>query len=596
MKNTRLYKICLYSVFGVSIILTLAIVVYAVISRMDAVVIVGIIGLAFIGAGIAGIDHVRMRMMFEVLHRKQGQAERIQREESKRVETYVRQIGRDLYDTVPRTSDFSEAKVLARLDALEREIIANDSFNEARLNVVSRALDEINTAAADNRNLLVTGFESNQDHNERIRSEVSESLYCCANNIKEKAGQRLSALERLLDENRSAEERASSRLSSMISVINSNSRGSDEVAVEVREALGRIDLQIARSNSDFFEQLEEVGTKLNLVVTSETQSIRREDRIGAVEASVETGFGVMQSQWSDLSGRLDSVSRTVKRLQSELTSNDQTVGHDTMAKAVDVTQQSLSRLNDENDARFTKLAEQTQKFFNATQNKLEYQRAASEELPKDISDYAALLSKFRIDSTDAPDIGGWSATVPVICTLVKEILEYPSGLRSTLDVGSGTSTFWSALAMRERGEGKCVALEHNPVYAKLLRQRLRAHGLEQWAEVVDAPLITWSPQLDYPCENTRIPDRWYDTGQLEGEKFGLVFVDGPPGDSGVYSRLPALEELWHYLAEDAVIVLDDTIRLEEREIAEIWSRLVLPSGNVETQSHLLKSTVLRVAR
>lgn len=242
------------------------------------------------------------------------------------------------------------------------------------------------------------------------------------------------------------------------------------------------------------------------------------------------------------------------------------------------------------------LSEQAQRFFNATQSKLQYQRAAIEEIPKDVSDYASLCHRFGVDSTSCPDVGGWSATVPVLRTLVEEILSAPDGDFCSLDIGSGTSTFWEALAFRERGTGRCYAVEHDGKYAARLQEFLKAHDLESWVEIVTAPLVEWHPRFEYSISSNLIPNRWYDLSSLHVDNIGLVFVDGPPGGNGVYSRLPAFESIRPYLSNGALIVMDDTIRVEEREIVTLWSDLIELEGNLSIDSKLLKATKMRYSR
>lgn len=245
------------------------------------------------------------------------------------------------------------------------------------------------------------------------------------------------------------------------------------------------------------------------------------------------------------------------------------------------------------DEELAVLSEQAQRFFNATQSKLQYQRAAIEELPKDVRDYASLCNRFRVDSTLCPDVGGWSATVPVLRTLVDEILAAPDDDFYSLDIGSGTSTFWEALAFRERGSGRCYALEHDEKYAARLLEFLKSHDLESWVEIVSAPLVEWQPRFDYPVAADLIPNRWYDLSGLLVDDIGLVFVDGPPGGNGVYSRLPAFESVHPYLSDGSLIVMDDTIRAEEREIVALWSNLLGLEGNLSIDSKLLKATKMR---
>jgi hypothetical protein len=92
---------------------------------------------------------------------------------------------------------------------------------------------------------------------------------------------------------------------------------------------------------------------------------------------------------------------------------------------------------------------------------------------------------------------------------------------------------------------------------------LEERGLSKWAEVVDAPLTevkidgrTW---------------RWYDPAILPEGPFDLLLVDGPPASVGDEARYPAVPMLSGRLADDALVVLDDTRRPDERAIGERWA-------------------------
>ena len=59
---------------------------------------------------------------------------------------------------------------------------------------------------------------------------------------------------------------------------------------------------------------------------------------------------------------------------------------------------------------------------------------------------------------------------------------------------------------------------------------------------------------------------------LVGQRARLVFIDGPPGSLQPLARYPARRRLAPFLADDAVIVLDDVARPDEWAITERWLR------------------------
>ena len=113
------------------------------------------------------------------------------------------------------------------------------------------------------------------------------------------------------------------------------------------------------------------------------------------------------------------------------------------------------------------------------------------------------------------------------------------------------------------GTGKVISLEHDPIYAEKTRQHLRNQGLEEWATVVDAPLVSYPEPL---------APTWYSTANLHlaDATIDLLVIDGPIGSSGVLARYPALPALWSRLGANCAVILDDADRPEEIETIERW--------------------------
>lgn len=185
-----------------------------------------------------------------------------------------------------------------------------------------------------------------------------------------------------------------------------------------------------------------------------------------------------------------------------------------------------------------------------------------------------------------PALGGWAASAPSILYLVETVL---SDQRTpfVVECGSGTSTVWIGTALRHRGSGRVLALEHDLHYAEQSRRDLARHGLSDVATVLDAPIV------EHELPGGRAP--WYDISGLAGaEQITLLFVDGPPADTASHARQPALEVLGDRLADGALVVLDDTDRAEEREILEAWVAGSVGGRAVEVVGSVGRSTVLRV--
>ncbi|MEV0157505.1 class I SAM-dependent methyltransferase [Micromonospora sp. NPDC050686] len=161
-----------------------------------------------------------------------------------------------------------------------------------------------------------------------------------------------------------------------------------------------------------------------------------------------------------------------------------------------------------------------------------------------------------------PPMRGWAASPDVLLVLVSILRDERPKL--VVECGSGLSTLWSALAMRQFGiDGKVVALEHDEEYARRTVALLNAHGVADLAEVRHAPLE--------PIEVGGETYRWYAADAWRDlDRIGLLFVDGPPADTGPHARFPAMPLLGDRLADDAVVVLDDLIRKDEQEVVQLW--------------------------
>ena len=85
-----------------------------------------------------------------------------------------------------------------------------------------------------------------------------------------------------------------------------------------------------------------------------------------------------------------------------------------------------------------------------------------------------------------PPTRGWAASPDFLL----EIARYARTSRplSVVECSSGASTLVLARCMQLNGAGRVLSLEHDPYYAEQTRRQLQHHGLQDWAQVVDAPL------------------------------------------------------------------------------------------------------------
>lgn len=170
-----------------------------------------------------------------------------------------------------------------------------------------------------------------------------------------------------------------------------------------------------------------------------------------------------------------------------------------------------------------------------------------------------LLSTFK-PTEPLPVLAGWAMDPAGLAWMTRHIARTQPEL--VFECGSGTSTLWSAMALRANGRGRLIALDHKPEFAARTREMLALHGLSEWAEVVDAPLM----EVDTP----RGRFHWYDVKQVEADGIDLLLVDGPPKAIGPYARYPALPVIGDRLAAHAFVVADDMHRVDEQETVKLW--------------------------
>lgn len=210
-------------------------------------------------------------------------------------------------------------------------------------------------------------------------------------------------------------------------------------------------------------------------------------------------------------------------------------------------------------------------------------RRSYERLPGEVLDLWR-VGRLLPQHAQVPLPGDWAVTTSTLVPMLNEIGRNAER-RTILECGSGTSTIWLAFAVKHRGHGHIYALEHDPEFAKATREFLRVNDLEAWATVVDAPLV----ELTVGAE----PYRWYDLRDLHDlPPVDLLFVDGPPATAGRKARYPAFPLLSPRLSRDAWVVLDDTVREEEQEIASTWLGMKDQSVHLKLYRHLPKSTIM----
>lgn len=149
----------------------------------------------------------------------------------------------------------------------------------------------------------------------------------------------------------------------------------------------------------------------------------------------------------------------------------------------------------------------------------------------------------------------WSAGYEFLTAAIDELARTDGPV---LECGSGLTTIVLGVIVQKTGR-EIWALEHSEHWGTNTSQFL------QELEITAVHLCV-RPLRNYGDFS------WYDPplGTMP-DNFGLVICDGPPGHGhgGRYGLLPIMR---HRLANNCTILLDDTIREEEKTIAERWSK------------------------
>lgn len=212
---------------------------------------------------------------------------------------------------------------------------------------------------------------------------------------------------------------------------------------------------------------------------------------------------------------------------------------------------------------------------------------AVQRTPSTTQELGRLYDKYVHHDHPMPELGDWAMTPSTLIWIVDRIASTP--MRSILECGSGSSTVWFAAALEARGgEGHVVSLESSAEFAAQTREQLERAGLAHRATVLHAPLVeTTLPGRD--------PQPWFDTSGLPDglSDIDLLFVDGPVGGIAHEARFPAFPLLSDRLSPDAIVVLDDTVRPDEMQIAEQWQHA--PGRHVELLARMDRALAFTVA-
>lgn len=176
-----------------------------------------------------------------------------------------------------------------------------------------------------------------------------------------------------------------------------------------------------------------------------------------------------------------------------------------------------------------------------------------------------------------PSMHGWPISPDFALYLIELIENNDYDL--VIEFGSGTSTVLIAKTLAKAAgfrQGKLparqIAFEHLEEYQKKTLFALQKTGLADSVQLELAPLVPYAASDGniyryYACHETlsRLAK-----SLPRGVRI-LVMVDGPPGATGKHARYPALPVVYkHFSGARIDLLLDDYIRADEKEVAQLW--------------------------
>ena len=172
--------------------------------------------------------------------------------------------------------------------------------------------------------------------------------------------------------------------------------------------------------------------------------------------------------------------------------------------------------------------------------------------------YNDIQKKLSLD-LELPYTLDWSAAPDFIELIVEHALQVTPEL--IVECSSGLTTLVLARCCQLNGRGRVISLENGEEYAEKTRQQLKESGLNDYAQVIDAPLVKVVLDRDYD---------WYSLESLPDISIDMLVIDGPPGFIQKNSRYPALPLLFEKFSDQARVFLDDAARDDEKELVEQW--------------------------
>ncbi|MGF1563318.1 MAG: class I SAM-dependent methyltransferase [Geminicoccaceae bacterium] len=160
-----------------------------------------------------------------------------------------------------------------------------------------------------------------------------------------------------------------------------------------------------------------------------------------------------------------------------------------------------------------------------------------------------------------PKPSDWSLTAEFMQIALREVETRAPSL--VVELGAGLSTILLGYALKRRGHGRLVTIEHDRAFAERMRGYLRENDLLEVVDLRVAPLIDAPDGQPAPV--------WYDRAVFDDvQAIDLLIVDGPPMPVHAQVRAPALPVLLPRMAHGWLMLVDDTGRAGEQTILAQW--------------------------
>ena len=164
-----------------------------------------------------------------------------------------------------------------------------------------------------------------------------------------------------------------------------------------------------------------------------------------------------------------------------------------------------------------------------------------------------------------PQMRHWAISPDFAKVLIEQILiQKPSKI---VEFGSGVSSVIIGYVLKKLGKGKLVSIDHDEYYANITKNNVFLHQLEEYVDIVKVPTKIYDfDNVEYKWYNLQIKKNFYN----DFHKVDMLIVDGPPAAFNTESRYPALPIMYQFLSENAIIIMDDGIREDEKNICKQW--------------------------